>query len=91
MLLLLSSLFWIVLKGALVLTVLVLLARMSGSRGLTLSGPRPLRAVEMPAVQLIVAGTLLAIAYACAGCPGFFMAAGVCLGAYLRARLIDWP
>jgi hypothetical protein len=56
-LLLLSSLFWMMLKGALVLAVLVLLARRMGGRPLTCSGSGALRAAAMAPIQFIVAGT----------------------------------
>ncbi len=90
-LLLLSSLFWIMLKAALVLAVVVILVRRFGGRALAYSGSDALRAAARTPFHAIAAGALLIAAYAFAGSTGFLVAAGVCIGVYVRARLIDWP
>jgi hypothetical protein len=90
-LLLVGSLFWIVLKVALVLAVVVMLARRFGTRALAFSGSDALRAVARTPFHVIAAGALLVAAFAFGGTTGFLVAAGVCIGVYVRARLIDWP
>jgi hypothetical protein len=102
-LILLGLLFWIILKGVLVLVVLLFLgSRISlyrfwppGAR-MSRSIPRSpdtsvLRAVRIPAVQAIIGGSLLATGYASAGRFGLILAGGICLGLYLRARVVVWP
>ena len=90
-LLVLNSLFWIILKVALVVAALVFVARRFGIRGLAARGAEALRALVRAPFPFLVGGTLLLASYAFAGDSGVLVAAGVCLGVYARARLIDWP
>lgn len=90
-LLLLNSLFWILLKVGLAVAALVFVARRFGSRGLAYSLSDALRALVRTPYPFLAAGTLLLAAYALAGSSGILVAAGVCLGVFVRARLIDWP
>ena len=87
----LNALFWILVKAALVLAVPVVLARKYGSRLLAYRGSDALQAAANAPPHFYAGGALLAAAYVCAGSAGFLVAAGVCIGVYVRARLIDWP
>ena len=87
----LNTMFWMLLKGAVALAVVVFLVRRLGERGFAQTGADLLRAVQSAPRHWVVGGALLLIAYALAGDAGFLLAAGVCIGVYVRARLIDWP
>ena len=104
LLLLLSTLFWMLLKGALVLSALLyLIARLSG-RGTRPSTPKieaassaaqAFGAVRAPMFRLVAAGTLVAVVYVGAGLAGLMLGLGVCLGvslaAFFRTRRLPWP
>ena len=87
----LNSLFWIALKVAVVVAGLVWLARKYGGQTLAYTGSDILRMASNAPREVIAGGALLLIAYAFAGSAGFLVAAGVCVGVFVRARLIDWP
>jgi len=104
LLLLLSTLFWMLLKGAVVLAAFVYLVARFSARGI---GPSTLNsarieaaawaarafggAVHTPAFRLIAVGTLVAAVYVGAGLAGLLLGLGVCLAVFFRTRRLPWP
>jgi len=96
LLLLLSTLFWMLLKGAVVLAAFLYLVARFSARGI---GPSTLNsarneaaawaarafggAVHTPAFGLVAVGTLVAAVYLGAGLAGLLLGLGVCLGVFL--------
>jgi hypothetical protein len=95
LLLLLSTLFWMMLKGAVVLTALLYLVARFSARGSGPSTPESARiqaapsaarafgAMHTPAFRLAAVATLVAAVYVGAGLAGLMLGLGVCLGLFL--------
>ena len=96
LLLLLSTLFWMLLKGAMVLAAFLYLVARFSARGIgpsTLNSARIEAAawaarafggpVQTPAFRLVAVGTLVAAVYLGAGLAGLLLGLGVCLGVFL--------
>jgi hypothetical protein len=106
LLLLLSTLFWMLLKGAVVLAAFLYFVTRFSARGTGPSTPNSARieaassaarafgAVRMPAFRLVAVGTLVAAVYVGAGVAGLTLGLGVCLGVFLavffRTRRLPW-
>jgi hypothetical protein len=102
LLLLLSTLFWMLLKGAVVLAAFLYLVARLSARGV---GPSTLNsariaatssaarafggAVHTPAFWLIAVGTLVAAVYVGAGLAGLLLGLGVCLAVFFRTRRLS--
>ena len=106
LLLLLSTLFWMLLKGAVVLAAFLYLVARFSARGIGPSTPQPARveaassaarafgAVHTPGFRLVAGGMLVAACFVGAGLDGLMLGLGVCLGVFMavfvRARRLPW-
>jgi len=97
LLLLLGTLFWMLLKGAVVLAAFLYLVARFSARGVgpsrseptcieaTSPAERAFGAVHTPAFRLVAVGTLVAAGYVGVGLVGLMLGLGVCLGVFLAA------